>query len=170
MWPFNRNKTADGTTPPEVQDYYQSERRDRSWLAWVIGLGTLLATILVVLGLFYGGRWVYRKVKPQDNPNTAQVQTENPAPQPEENQQPEGQAPSNAPTPNSAVTPTPTPQSGSTPSPTPTPAPGPVAQAPNTQGKGGSSDLPTTGPADNAAIFLLVSTAGYLLHRRWQKS
>lgn len=170
MWPFNRNKTADGTTPPEVQDYYQSEHRDRSWLAWVLGIGTLLATILVVLGLFYGGRWVYRKVKPQDNPNTAQVQTENPAPQTEENQQPAGQAPQDAPGPNAAVTPNPSPQAPSG-TPTPTPTPAPVAQAPNTQGKAGSSDdLPTTGPADNAAIFLLVSTAGYLLHRRWQKS
>ncbi|MES2971758.1 MAG: hypothetical protein V4702_05550 [Patescibacteria group bacterium] len=171
MWPFNRNKTGDGTTPPEVQDYYQSESRQRSWLAWVIGLGTLLATVLIVLGLFYGGRWVYRKVRPQTPPTTTQVGVETPQIESGSSEQPGGDIPSNSPDQNSASTPPASPQTppgGSSPAPTP-PTSGTVAQTPNTQGKA-TADLPTTGPADNAAIFLLVSVAGYLFHRRTQKS
>ena len=176
MWPFRRNKTNDGT-PPEVQDYYQAESRQRSGMAWLLGLGALVVTVLLVLGLFYGGRWVYRKVRTQDRPNTAQVQQENANNQGNE-QSPESGQPGNQPENNPSTTPSPSPQPPSgTPSPAPTPAPaptpgstptsGPVAT--NTQGKG-TSDLPTTGPADNTAIFLLVSAVGYALHRRFSKT
>lgn len=167
MWPFRRKNAGDTTTPPEVQEYYQSENRQRSWMAWLLGLGALLATVLLVLGLFYGGRWVYNKVRTQDTPNTAQVEQENSENQKQTSEQSSGGNTStgNQPAHNPPVMPTPTPA----PAPTPTPTPNAGTQATNTQGKG-TSDLPATGPADNAAIFLLVSAAGYLLHRRYQNA
>ena len=57
---FNRNKTNLAGMAPEVSDYYKAEGRERAWVAWLLAIGTLLVTIFVVLGVFYGGRWAFR--------------------------------------------------------------------------------------------------------------
>lgn len=57
---FNRKK--DTSTPNEIQNYYTEERRDRTGVAWLLAAGTLIVTLLLALGLFYGGRWAYRTV------------------------------------------------------------------------------------------------------------
>jgi hypothetical protein len=66
IWPFNRNKKSStlGTTsiPSEVQDYYNAQHRERVGVAWLIAVVSLLASIAVVVGLFFGGRWAYRKI------------------------------------------------------------------------------------------------------------
>lgn len=62
---FRRNKTTSTKTtkvPAEVQDYYEAGRRERTGIAWLLGLATLIVTILLALLLFFGGRWIYRKV------------------------------------------------------------------------------------------------------------
>lgn len=74
---FNRrNKNVD-SVPQEVQDYYQAEKRDRTGIAWLLALGTLVATVLLAVALFFGGRWIYRAVfKDDQNPQTSQQQQE----------------------------------------------------------------------------------------------
>lgn len=62
VWPFNRNRTDKNSVPKEVQDYYQAERRERVGIAWVLALVTLVVTVLLALGLFFGGRWAYRQI------------------------------------------------------------------------------------------------------------
>lgn len=59
---FNRRKQGTDVLPTEVREYYQSERRERTGLAWLLAIGTLLATFLIAAGLFFGGRWAYRTV------------------------------------------------------------------------------------------------------------
>lgn len=59
--------------PEEVEKYYQSQRRARVGTAWLLGFLTLVVTLAVALGLYYGGRYVYRQAT--DN-NTSEVTTD----------------------------------------------------------------------------------------------
>ncbi len=167
---FNRNKTNQAGMAPEVRDYYQAEGRERTWIAWLMAFATLLVTIFVVLGLFYGGRWVFRKFKNNKSTPVA-VQTE--SPKADENK-PKDKSTSNttqnsnepATTPNSSSSSTtqttPNSSSSSTPS-TTTPLPTDTTTASSSNSK----DLPNTGPGDIFAVFAVVSVLGYLAHRRY---
>lgn len=178
---FRRNKSANSPAlPEEVNDYYQAEKRDRTWMAWLLALMSLAVTTLLIMALFFGGRWVYRKIRPGNTPSApiAGNQTnESPASVPEggannsagnnqtdqekakeeqkkkeeeEKRKEQERARVNAP-----ANPT-TPNSHA-----PGAATGPATTTtPNT-----NSDLPGTGPGDVIAIFVLTSVAGALVHR-----
>lgn len=75
---FNRNKKKD-VLPQEVREYYQAERRDRTGMAWLLAIATLLVTFLIAAALFFGGRWAYRAIFDNDNTSdkTSTSQTEN---------------------------------------------------------------------------------------------
>jgi hypothetical protein len=64
MWPFKRHKDIDelDETSPEAQAFYADEPRDRVGLAWLLAIGSLLATVAVAGTLFFIGRWGYRTV------------------------------------------------------------------------------------------------------------
>lgn len=187
---FRRNKTEeDVIVPEEVQTYYQEERRSRRWLAWLLAFGTLLATVLITLGLFYGGRWAYHKLRPTAKPGNVGVQNEPISkPQKSDDQPATGTtppatspaSPNNSAQPQTPTTP-PTVATGTT---TP-PATGttPPATSGNTTPQTSStstsasnvanpgkdtvaSSLPDTGPGDSVALFLATSFAAYVLHRR----
>jgi len=66
---FNRRKkqVVDPSLPPEVQAYSQAERRERMGIAWLVGVVSLVVSLILITGLFFGGRWVYRKVAHKDN-------------------------------------------------------------------------------------------------------
>ncbi len=64
---FNRRKSAND----DINEYYASERRQRVGVAWLLGIATLFITVLLALGLFFGGRWVYRTIF-SDEPATVQ--------------------------------------------------------------------------------------------------
>ncbi len=163
IWPFNRNRNTSPQTkvPEEVEQYYQSERRDRVGVAWLLAGATLIITVLIVLGLFFGGRWAYRKIANKDNKSGTQTAQTN---QPTE-QSPASQAPSSN---NSSSG---SPSSGSTSgntnsqsstsqgnvaAPTQTNNPSSVPAGPT------QTSVPNTGPGETIAVFALVSLAGYL--------
>ncbi len=131
VWPFRRKRTDE--VPAEIQEYYQAEKRERTGIAWLLALGTLAVTLLVATGVFYGGRWVYRKIADRGNEPTVTTTT-----QPSNTQSP------SQPTTQAPETPAPTPQP--TPTPTPTPSPTPQTATPNT---GPSENLPHTGPYED---------------------
>ncbi len=62
MWPFKRKKDNPNGILPEVDQYYQSERREKTGIAWLLALATLVTTIILATGIFFGGRWAYRAV------------------------------------------------------------------------------------------------------------
>lgn len=63
IWPFNRRKKQqESVVASEIQDYYQAERRERKGVAWLLAIATFVVTLLIVLALFYGGKWVYNKI------------------------------------------------------------------------------------------------------------
>ncbi|MFZ1323644.1 MAG: hypothetical protein WAQ57_00605 [Candidatus Saccharimonadales bacterium] len=68
---FKRNKND--SVLPEVDEYYQAERRDRGWLAWVLALVSVLVVVFTVIGLFMGGRWIWNKVTGNDDANEVGV-------------------------------------------------------------------------------------------------
>lgn len=140
---FRRNRTDQAGMPTEVQDYYKAEGRERTGMAWLLALATLLVTVLVVLGLFFGGRWVFRKLKNNDKPAPVAVQTDTAKDQGTKAAEP---------TPNTGDAPT-TPTAQTPPATTPTPA--------------RNSNLPSTGPEDTLAIFFAVSVLAYVIHRRF---
>ncbi len=159
---LNRNRDQ-AVVPEEIQEYYQDERRERTGVAWVLAAGTLVMTILLAAGIFFGGRWAYRKIQGNDKPDTTQVaqeSTENEqAPAPDPTPSSDGAVPPN-PTPTPSITPTPVP-----PNAPPTPSPRPNAQ-PNTGDVAGTTTpLPSTGPAEVLGVFVSVTLAGYLMHR-----
>lgn len=76
---FRRNKQVDSNLPPEIQAYARGEHRERVGVAWLVGLISLIVTFLVVAGLYFGGRWIYRKLAHKDSSSaTPTAQTEKP--------------------------------------------------------------------------------------------
>jgi cytoskeletal protein RodZ len=155
MWLFNRRQKQQTGVPQEIQDYYQTERRERVGLAWLIALATLVVTVLVALGLFYGGRWAYRSVFKKDNkPTTTVVENNDKSTATNEN------------TSNSGTSSTNTDQSNPAPAPAPTGSTG-TTTTPQTPGMtaGRSTGLPNTGPGDVIAIFVVTALTGMIAHR-----
>ncbi len=75
---FNRRKQTNDVLPEEVRDYYQAEKRQKTGVAWVLALVTLLVTFLIAAALFFGGRWVYGAIFDKDNKvTTSQSQNKN---------------------------------------------------------------------------------------------
>lgn len=68
---FNRRKQNTDVLPQEVREYYQTERREKSGMAWLLAVGTLLVTFIIAAGLFFGGRWAYRTVFNHNDKKTA---------------------------------------------------------------------------------------------------
>ncbi len=62
--------------PPEVQAYAVSEHRERMGMAWLVGIVSLIISTLVLISLFFGGRWVYRKIAGTDSTKPTPVVSE----------------------------------------------------------------------------------------------
>ena len=67
---FRRNRQQNSVLPDEVNQYYQSQRREKTGVVFVLGILALVATLLVGLGVFFGGRYLYQKIRGNDTPKT----------------------------------------------------------------------------------------------------
>lgn len=120
--------------PEEVNQYYQSQRRERVGVAIVLGVVALVITLLIAAALFFGGRFVYRKITGNDQkPTTSQ-----------EGRVDDNSQQSPAPGEGGDTEETPAPQPQPAPAPTPAPAPAPAPQ-PQTTPSLGDDSLPRTG-------------------------
>ncbi len=158
--PFRRTQTDEQDSvkmPKEVVDYYQAEKRDRRGLTWLLGFATMIVTILVVFGLYYGGRWAYRSITGRDNQQTATTQepsqqdsddTNVPGANNQDNVKKDSNTPNNQATDESA-----SPSSDNAQGKTP------VASSSDATG-----DLPGTGPGNIAAVFAATSGIGAVAH------
>lgn len=72
---FRRKNQDSSVLPAEVNEYYQSEQRERRGVALLLGTITLVVTLLVATGLFFGGRYAFRKIT--DNDKSASQTTTN---------------------------------------------------------------------------------------------
>ncbi len=87
---FNKKKT-DSTLPPEVKAFSEAEHRERVGMAWLVGIISLIVTVLVLSLLYLGGAWMYRKLahkdpKPENKPTTTQpLPSDQNTPKPDDN-------------------------------------------------------------------------------------
>ncbi len=59
------------TTIAELEEYYAAQNNSRrSGRAWLMAILSLLLTVLVLFGLFFGGRWIYRALTDDNNETT----------------------------------------------------------------------------------------------------
>ncbi len=68
-----RRKNTDNTTPTEVQDYYQATQSERKGIAWLLAFVTFAVTLIVILGLFFGGKWLYSKITDRNKDTSSEV-------------------------------------------------------------------------------------------------
>lgn len=75
---FGRRKqqNVDPALPPELQAYSRSGRRERLGIVWLVGIVSVIISILVMTLLFFGGRWVYRKIAHRGNQATPVIVTD----------------------------------------------------------------------------------------------
>lgn len=64
---FRRNKKE--SVLPELDKYYDGERRDRTGLAWLLALISVIVIALIIIGVFLSGRWLYRELTSDDSGN-----------------------------------------------------------------------------------------------------
>lgn len=145
-WPFSRNKNVDGV-PLEIQEYYQTERRERAGVAWLLALGTLLITVGLATLLFFGGRWAYRKIA--DRNDSKDGQTSQVAQSPGESTDDQSASGDSGEDSSTGTSSTST-SVGNTAGRASTPAAG--------------ADLPDTGPGDVVAIFTVATSVSALAH------
>lgn len=131
---FRRNKNQ-SMLPDEVNKYYQSEAPRGRGQALLLGLITLVVTLLIAAGLFFGGRAIYRHFAKDDNPNPTTTSDTNT----------DGQNGSEAPASGSQDN-QPNSNSGSdNPSNAPTGIDAPAQSTPQTSSPNNSTSMPSTG-------------------------
>jgi len=64
MWSPKRNKQV-GTAKPVPKEEYQKQRM---WLVWLVSIATFVLTVLIVLGVFWLGRWGWHQVHHKQKP------------------------------------------------------------------------------------------------------
>jgi cytoskeletal protein RodZ len=163
---FNRNKQ---TTIAELEEYYASQNSSRRTAkAWFMALLSLLITIAVIVGLFMGGRWLYRTLTDSGS-DTTTTQTDSETSTGTDVALPsfDGSLPARPSTPPAEGNDV---ASGSTPEPNGVvsdQAASTSTSSRNTAGASTSRTLPNTGAGEAIAVVLLVSfVAGYSIARK----
>ena len=146
---FKRKQTTQ-TTLPELEKYYQAERRERSGLAWLLALVSVACVALLLIGLFFGGRWLYRRLTADDAQTTSVSEPEN-----------QDTAEVEEPDTNTADSPTDT-TANTTPAESNTPQP--QTSTPSTTAQS-TTTLANTGPASTAAYFIVAVAIGTTLYQ-----
>jgi cytoskeletal protein RodZ len=152
---FNR-KNVDPKALPEVEKYYEAEKRERMGLAWVLAVVSIACVVILLIGAFFGGRWVYRKATHDDKkagvattsaPKSEITQTKDTSDT--DTEKPSTKTPSTT----APSTPTPKPTTPAVPK---IPIPKPTTPSTTTPPK----TLVNTGPANTAAVFM-ISALGF---------
>lgn len=154
---FGKKTTT--TNIPELQEYYAAKRTESTGVAWLLAVISLLVTVVILVGLFFGGRWLYRVIKDKktDTKKTTTSQPSNTTTASEGGTSAtiSGDATVTVPdTQNgisSAITGSATPAQGVSPSQNP---------STNTKAIAATTNIPNTGSQGIAALFLVTTIAG----------
>jgi len=66
---FRRRKTNAGVLP-EIEEYYEAEKRDRTAVAWLMAIVSIVCVVALIIGLFFGGRFVYDRLTDDSTDST----------------------------------------------------------------------------------------------------
>lgn len=69
---FKRNKK---TTIAELEEYYANQN-NRPLRAWAMAIFSLILTIAVLAGLFFGGKWLYNQITGDDTTTPVTIGTQ----------------------------------------------------------------------------------------------
>lgn len=159
---FRRNNSK-AVVLPKLEKYYDEERRERSGLAWILALVSIAAVALLLIGLFFGGRFLYRTLTTDRNPGTTVVVNKDSDNTNEFSGTPlPGSDAKNETINKPTVKPVPT-TTGPVNPPVNTP-PAQSSTTPTTQVVA-PSNLADTGPADTAAYFIVATVIGTVFYR-----
>lgn len=150
-------RKAKNTVIPEVDQYYEGERRDRAGLAWLLALVSVAVVALVLIGAFLAGRWAYRQITDNDQDDTVSVVEEG------ENL-PSFDGTDDTDDTDGTVTPGTDEDEDEDEGRVDAPARTETPSTPQTPVTGGNEALPQTGPAETVAVFAVVSTAAGAAH------
>lgn len=169
-----RDSSTIDSVPQEVQDYYRSERRERTGVAWLLALGTLVVTVLLAVGLFFGGKWLFQKITGDKDSGTTTSQTENTGTSSTTTTTPSDSGSStNASSGGSSsgggsgsgTTQQEQNQAGSGSAPAANTTPPATSSGSQASTPASTETLTNTGPGDTLAVFLVATAAGTLLYR-----
>lgn len=165
---LNRKHTNRQSLPDEIGEYYQSERRERAGLSWLLTLFTLLLTAGLVVLIFLGGRWAYHKIG--GNSKTPVATTETTEAQTDSDKQStstdeasstgSGSSSSSSDTTNTTNTTNSSSESGDS---TQTTYTQPQAEVNQPVATSGSTNLVDTGPGDIVSVASVVASIGYVV-------
>lgn len=153
----NQSMNPAPAMPPELNDYYNAEKRQRTVVTWLLGLATLAVTVALAFALFLGARWVINKIHhqaPTPQPTTVETTSAPAAPPAPTTSNESGTTNSAAGSPSTATNQTKPTTSTNT-------------QAGQTSSA--TTALPNTGPGDVLAIMLGTTVLGTLAHRRYAR-
>ncbi len=176
---FNRNSN-ESNQPTSLEQYYATQRRSNV-ASWVLTAGVFIGSVLIVLGLVFGGRYAYRQIVDNDDqiPPVSQQESDESTNQEQSTvtdkqddsgsnsgttTTPSTPAPSQ-PNPAPAI-PAPTPSPSPTPAPQPQTLPRPTPTTPSTPATGSAqpAQLPNSGPENLPGIFVVISLLAAALH------
>ncbi len=171
---FTPKSDSNNVSSSDIQDQYQAVPKDRTSVAWLLAALSLVATIVIFVGSFYGGRAIYRKVSNKNQSGAAVTQdtaTPTPSPTPSGNVDLVSAAtsstvtakvltPTTTPAPLPTATPTPIATPVVTPAPTPSPTP-----APTVAKTVPASKLANTGSQSfGLEVFVITTVLATILH------
>ena len=157
------NRTKKDSVLPEVDKYYEAEKRDRSGVAWLLALVSIVVVALIIIGLFLAGRWAYNAITDDNEVATDTSEDASDAPSVDGGSTEDTSGNNNQDNSDS--------NGGSTDEPAASdeevePDTSDEIDTPTTTPETGDSsgNLPNTGPADTLAIFAVTTAAGTVAH------
>ena len=161
-------KKSAATQIPELQEYYATQKKDNTALAWLLAFLSLIVTAVIIVGLFVGGRIVYRKITHKNDKDTViTTNTSDATPKTKDNA--DTSAPNlSIPQPTVTVPETSNSTSDAIANPPKTnPAPGvSTAQSPGTNSSAvaAATTVPNTGAGNTIGLFMAVTILAYAAH------
>ena len=156
---FSKKNTT--TQIPELQEFYSTQNKQSTSVAWLLAFTSLFITAAVFVGLFSGGRWVYRKLNNKNSNSVATVQVagSDNATNNDGNvikvEQPTAKV--SVPVVETSISGYITPAQGVSPSQT---------DAINKKAVSAATNVPNTGPGLSAGLFALVTIIGFCSYRK----
>lgn len=156
-------KHEEKTTIPELQEYYENQKSNRTGTAWLMAVASLVITISVLSGLFFGGRWVYRTITDRNDKQTTEQSKGDNTSKTSENATSQNNANSGKVTDNAASTTTPSGGGSSG-------VAGSSTGSTSTTASSSAPSIPNTGPADLILTFVAVGIfiTAYVGHLTYQ--